>query len=238
MGKSKGQVSMEYTVVMAAMLIILIVLVVIFNGIYAQEALHEQYAQSNHVVSILSAGARDVWAQGPGAHQEYMLDIPVSVILENSSIANHTLSLHVRNFGDAFAVLPFNVSGSWPNQTGTFRASIHHNGTHVLIRPAGMVSISRTGFYFNSSSQSYGLTIQNRANVSYTITQTLECSICSYDEEGTTSLGSGESVTGNLTISGYPPGIRTGHFNITAIPAPDSDLPNETFTLPITIVNN
>lgn len=227
----RAQASAEYAMVMAAMLVILIILMAIFMGIYSQQSSRAQYAYAQHTLSVLATAAKDVWIQGNGSEQKFLLDIPDSADLARSSIINKTMKLYISQYGDAFEVLPFNVSGAWPSQTGAFYASVFNNGTQVLIRPAGMLQINTTGLYF-SSSGSRAIKYENKANVSYRIEHVLACSFCSF----TTSsfdLAPGASQTRALSAS-VSSGIHSGYLQITAYPLETSDLPKETFILPIT----
>ena len=237
-----GQVSLEYLMLTAAMLLILLVLVIVFMGQYAQQGIVVQQRTAAHSLSVLAGAAQEVWAAGAGAEQKMTVDIPDAADLATSRIAGRTLSLNISGIGDVSRSLPMNVSGQWPLKTGRFYASVYNNGTHVLIRPAGGLVVNITGIYMRipngGPANSTRLLISNRANVTYTLAQTLSCPSgtvsCAYD--GTNGdLASGAAQTAIVTISSITPGLRAGYLTISAVPAAGSDLPGENITIPISI---
>ena len=240
MGKIRGQISIEYTAVLASMLIILVLLIVIFNGIYSQQSLHTQYVRSQHVVSSLATHAKSVWMQGPGAYSYVSVVIPESVQLNSSSIKEKSLNLYVAKFGDAFEFADFDILGNWPNQTGSSIMSVRNNGSHVLIRPAALVSVSKTGFYFNSSG-SDTLTITNYGADPILFTEKLffpSCSDCIYGADSSVSyLPSGVLRNNTLSIPSLAPGIYSGYIQIN-ISYPPYSVQHENISLiiPITVV--
>ena len=217
----------------------MVLLIVIFNGIYAQQSLHTQYVRSQHAVSMLSTNAKFAWAEGAGAYSYVPIQIPESVRLNQSSISGNSLNLYVAEFGDAFEFVDFNILGNWPNQTGSVVMSVRNNGSHIIIRPAALISLSRFGFYFNTSGVDY-LTITNSANESFDISQDLvfsSCASCTYDDEGASTLASGGVSTGRIDIPVLSSGIYSGYLQINASPtSSNSQFENVTFNIPITVV--
>lgn len=240
---SSGQVSVEYILVSAAMMVVLILLVVVFNGLYAQESLRAQYLEASHNVMVLKSRADDVWRQGEGARDQVVLSIPQAANLSASYVGPNAINLNVIGFGDVSAAVDFPINGSWPVHTGTWLAGLYHNGTHVLIRPAGRLSINVSGVYASlgpSSSKSKKILYKNDANVSYTVNQTLVCPptiTCSYNASGVSSISSGGSLISQLNVTTSTTlGNFSGNLSVNVTPASGSGLPNETFVLPITII--
>lgn len=239
MRNTRGQVSIEYTAVLASLLIILVLLIIIFNGAYVQQTIYTQYVGAAHTASLIGTFSKIQWAQGEGASHYQMVDISDSVKLDNSSIGNSSLKLYVSLFGDAFDFEAFNLSGWWPNNTGSVVMAMRNNGTHILIRPAALVSISKKGFYFTASGND-NVTITNSANESFVISEDLifpACASCTYTTEGTNTLASGESRVGRVNIASLSSGIYSGYLQINATPLDSgSQFENITFNLPITVV--
>lgn len=242
MKTSRGQVSLEYLMLTAAMLLILLVLILVFMGQYAQAGIVVQQRSAAHSLSVLAATAQEVWVAGVGAEAKVTVDIPESTDLATSRIRGRVLSLNLSGLGDVSRSLPMNVSGAWPDKTGSFYASVYNNGTHVLIRPAGGLMVNVTGIYMRvangGAANSTSLLISNRANVSYTLTQVLTCptqtSSCAYN--GTNGdLAPEAGQTAAVTISSANSGLRAGYLTILAVPAGGSNLPGENITIPITI---
>lgn len=241
--KSKsGQVSLEYLMLTAAMLLILLVLILVFMGQYAQQGIVVQQRSAAHSLSVLAGAAQEVWVAGVGAEQKVTVDIPESADLASSRISGRVISLNLSGLGDVSRSLPMNVSGAWPLKTGSFYASVYNNGTLVLIRPAGGLVVNVTGIYMRvgagAPANSTSLRISNRANATYTLTQALTCPaqtvLCTYDgANGALAAGAGQTAT--VAISSANPGLRAGYLAIQAVPAAGSGLPNENITIPITI---
>lgn len=238
----RGQVSLEYLMLTAAMLLILLVLILVFMGQYAQAGIVVQQRTAAHSLSVLAASAQEVWVAGVGAEAKVTVDIPESADLPSSRIAGRVLSLNLSGLGDVSRSLSMNVSGSWPGKTGKFYASVYNNGTHVLIRPAGGLVVNVTGIYMRvangGAANSTSLLIRNRANVTYTLTQVLTCptqtSSCTYSgTNGDLAPEAGQTAT--VAISSATSGLRAGYLTIQAVPATGSGLPGENIIIPITI---
>jgi len=236
----KGQLSVEFTAVLASMLLILVLLVVIFSGVYAQQELHTQYIMASHAVSVLSTQAKSVWIEGKDTYAYSRIDIPPSAQLENSSIGNNSLNLYVSHFGDAFEITSFNTSGWWPNQTGSVIMSVRNNGSHVLIRPAFLFSLSPLGVYTSSGNSAHIINITNNANESFRLSKALvfvSCPSCSYDGGGTHIIVSGDSYVSNLTFTPASNQITSGYIQINASPlSSSSDIENVSIIIPLTAV--
>jgi len=234
----KGQVSLEYAAVLASMLIILILIVILFNSLYSRSALEEQYIGATHGVQMLSAYAKDVKNSGTGARATVLVQIPQSVDFSNSSISNRTISLYVKNFGHAFAATDFEIAGRWPTKAGKQMMLLYNNLSHVVIVPGGLISISRSGFYFNSTPSSLLVQIKNEANSSYTFSQALvfsSCPSCTYNLSGASALSAGQFAIGSVAVPAMSSGRYTGYLEINSTSASGTNLENETFVLPITI---
>ena len=226
----------------AAMLLILLVLILVFMGQYAQQGIIVQQRTAAHSLSVLAGAAQEVWVAGAWAEAKLTVDIPEATNLTTSRIVGRTISLNLNGLGDVSRTLPMNASGQWPLKTGRFYASVYNNGTHVLIRPAGGLVTNITGIYMRipsgGAANSTRLLISNRAAVNYTITQGLSCPSgtvsCTYD--GTNGLlVSGATQTAIVTISSSTAGLRSGYLNIQGVPTAGSGLPGENITIPVTI---
>ena len=240
----RAQVSLEYTIISAVMLVVLAVLMVTFNGLYSQYALKAQYQQATHAISVVGAGATDVWKQGKYARQQVLIDIPAQADLSRSNISKNVLDLYVENMGDASMQLPFLVSGNWPAQNGRAAMLIYNNGTGVSIMPAGRLELNVTGLYYNNNGGSHSsgnlLTkVTNRANASYSVAYSVACQAamtCIFYGSNPETIASGATpITHVITasVAGNKYGLYSGYLNVTATPASGSGLPTETFIVPI-----
>lgn len=235
-----GQISVEYVLVMALMLLVLIMLVALFTGIYSQQAGRAQYLQAQEAVSILSSTARGLWAEGNGSSARVSVLLPPITQLSNSSFSDHTIGLYLNGYGDVTTAVPFFINGTWPAQTGTFHAQLSNNGTHILIRPAGGLSANASGVYLSFSSGGQATTtlwIRNRANASYAILHTLACppgTGCTYNGSSKTLAPEGWQQA-DLTITSSTAGLHAGRLVINGTPDADSGLANEQIILPLSV---
>ncbi len=237
----RGQMSLEYVMVLAAMLLILTLLIIIFNGIYSQQALRSQYVQAHDAVGALAASAQDVWAQGNGSSQQILVDLPPTTVLSSSNFSSHIIYLNLLGFGDVSAAVPFPINGTWPTQPGRSLMSVSNNGTAILIRPAGRMESNLSGFYFNftsGGSQQISLGLRNQANVSYAVTHTLSCpagATCTYNATSPNTMNPQDIQTANLHVTSSTAGLSTGYLTLDLVPAVGSGLPTEQLILPVTI---
>jgi hypothetical protein len=234
-------VSSEYIIVTAAMLLILTLLIVIFNGVYAQQNLRSQYLQAHHAISVLSASATEVWAEGNGSSQQVLMDLPPSTLLDSSGFTSTLMYLNLSGFGHVSMATAFPINGTWPSQYGRTLMSIYNNGSAVYIRPAGRLQANLTGFYFNFTSGGWSqitLGLRNQANASYVVTHTLTCpgsATCTYAPTSPVTLAAQDTQSANLNITSSTPGLSTGYLTLDMVPAGGSGLPTEQYVLPITI---
>ena len=234
----KGQISSEYSIVLAIMFAMLVLVVIIFGSIYSQQATYAQQVQANSVISTLAYGAKNVWAQGAGAQATYFIDIPEATLLSNSSISGGTIRLYVRGFGDAFTTVGFNLSGWWPQSAGSHVMHVSSNGTHVIIRPDNGIWANKRGFYFDAGIGDT-LIVKNDANESYDLARTYAHNTCTgfdVSSPASVTLASGVSQSWEITPRSLAANQEcTGYVQISATPASlSSNLTSETMIFPIT----
>lgn len=235
----KGQVSIEYAAVLAAMLFVLILIVIIMGTIYAQELLRSNQLEAQHTVILLSSAAHECYNQGEGSQIMVKAVIPGVVRMNKSFFTNNTLSLHVDGFGDVSQRVGFDIDGYWPNSTGVHMMSIENNGTYVLIRPHGNILLSHRAIYKNISAGS-GTTeqfiISNRGDANYSISQKIYFGYAAYNRDGTNTLNRGNTLSGTITVGSIgSPGLYTGYLEVNATPQGTNDYYVERYVIPITI---
>jgi hypothetical protein len=239
MKKLSGQVSIEYAAVLAAMLFVLILIVIVMGGIYAQELLRSNQMEAQHAVTMIAASAQECYNQGEGSQIFVRTKIPGVARMNKSFFTNNTFSLYVDGFGDVSQRVGFDIDGYWPNSTGIHTMSIENNGSYVLIRPHGNLLLSHRSLYINTttlSASSHEFTIYNRGTANYSVFQNLSFSSTSYNRSGTYSLNSGESLRGKITVA--PLHISksfSGYLDIVATPQGTTDYYVEHYVIPITV---
>ena len=65
-----GQASIEYSAVLAAMLISLVLVVIILTSVFAQDFLKSGHTEAEHTVNLLATSAKEAYSQGEGARFE------------------------------------------------------------------------------------------------------------------------------------------------------------------------
>ena len=243
MANKNGQVSMEYIMLLGALLLILGLLMVIFLGQYSQQSLLSQNRLADHTLSVLADEAQQVWVGGPGAEHKLLVDFPPTADLSRSSITGRVIQLYMSGQGDVSHMLPFYVSGSWPAYTGQAYMSVYNNGSMVFIRPAGRLLVNITGIYMNlvhdNTLNSTTFLISNQANVTYALTQTVTWPPCLdgriYTPSSPGNLNAGTSQTEHLTVQSAIIGMCSGYISIVGVPAANSGLPDENITIPVTV---
>lgn len=240
----RGQVSAEFSAVLALQLLIIALLMVIFGGIMAQSALRSQYIVARDSVSGVSEIAREVWLDGAGAQKRVQVRIPPIANLQRSYIDNNTVDIYLETFGDISFAVPFGISGSWPSAPGDSFVDVIHNGTSVIVRPALYVSANATTLYYeiNKSAGNYSslaLHVSNSMDVPYNITAGPNpCSssiACIVSPAAMQQIGPGayyDFIIG-VNATGYAAGLYSGYVNLTIVPN-STGYPNGTYTIPIT----
>lgn len=244
----RGQASVEFSLTLAIQLLIVALLMVVFASVFNQIALRSDYIVAQDAVGQVSDAAKEAYSSGYGSKLVVNVKIPESALMNSSYISNYTVDLYLASFGDVTAPLPFQVSGKWPNQTGSAIIEIENNGTDILVRPMLAVQLNSSNIYvaINKSVITYSLTtvqLRNRMPVNYNYTPTVACSpsiSCILNPGNSVNLGTydpndKQSIIVNVSAQGAPVGIYTGHINFTTYPATvNPALPNATFILPIT----
>jgi uncharacterized protein (UPF0333 family) len=241
-GFKLAQVSVEYVMVLSALLLILMVLMLAFANQYAQQGMAAQQEIAWNALSVASKNARSAWESGPLAEKKFMVTLPASIDFNKSKIRGKTLQLYLIGFGDITQALPFNISGKWPEKSGPALMSAYNNGSMIIIQPAAGIVANVSGIYMSMQADGSGnstmIMITNTASEDYTILQELECpqnALCTYN--GTSGmLGAGEWQIAALNISSFAPGIYSGKLSINATSPVGSSLANKSLIIPITIL--
>ncbi|VVC01933.1 Uncharacterised protein [uncultured archaeon] len=243
---ARGQVSTEYTMLLSVMLMVLIVILFVMMGQFAQQAGVAQQRLAEHAVTVLAAGAQEMWISGPGAKMRVLVDLPQTFDSARSRINGSTIQLFLVGFGDVSRALPFNVSGYWPSKSGKFYAVLENNNTSIVIRPAGGMFVNTSSIYLSfakGGSNSTIVQVINQANVSYTINSaSITCPVnrtgadttCTVTNAPTSPFAAGASTNMNIQIGSTEVGLRSGKYVISAAPTA-GELIAEEIIIPITL---
>lgn len=124
---SKAQTSLEISVILGIMLIIVVIFVTVnmdVSGVFITSASRDKISLA---LDDVSHAAESVYRQGVGAKSRVFISLPGSVF--NSSIENQTLEFQVHSrFGGApasiYRIVDFNISGVLPNASGNYWLSV------------------------------------------------------------------------------------------------------------------
>jgi hypothetical protein len=242
----KGQVSAEFSAVLAVQLLILALIMVIFGGIIAQMGIRSQYIVARDSVHLVADTAKTVWLEGAGSWRRITLAIPPNVQLSRSYIGNNTIDLFMLSFGDVTSAVPFNISGSLPHFLGSSVVDVTNNGSSVLVQPALFVDANTSAYYAEINKSAGGTSslvvrITNSMNETYNVTPAPNpcgaCGTCLVSPSTLQNVASGAHADFTISIncSSDSAGIHPGYMNFTIVPNDTtSALPNATYYLPIT----
>jgi hypothetical protein len=235
----RAQVSADFSIVFAAMILIFTLIIIIFFSNYLQLRSYSNYILAKDVLEKFSTKASSVYLQGPGAYEFAFISFPnFGINFSASFISNNTIKLYVNDFGDVYKNLDFNVSGYFfENQTDGYFL-IYNNGSNILIQPAPYIYLSKNGFYFNQSNSAQSLIIQNLSPIPVFINVSLvsSCTSCTYSAAGLSTLAPGQSQEGSLSTGTVGGGLYTGYLKINL--TNNYNYANYSLLLPITIKIN
>ena len=213
----RAQLSADFSIIFAVMILIFTVIVFIFFSNYLQTRTYVNYLLAKDVLEKLSTKASRVHLQGPGAYEFAFVSFPIyGINFSASSISGNVLKLYVNDFGDVYKKVDFVVSGHFlSNQTDDYFL-IYNDGTNVLIQPAPYVYLSKNSFYFNQSNSYQTLLIKNLSPIPVYINITLvsSCTTCTYSTEGVSVLAPAQSQEGILETGALPSGLYKGYLKI------------------------
>lgn len=134
---NKGQTSVEITVILGIMLLVLVIFLVANTNTSAifQSKFSKDQVQ-NSLDSVASA-AEFVYAQGSGAKKEVLITVPNSV--QSASVGNRTLTFNLFPTGDfessvpVYKIVDFTISGSLPTSSGNYIIQVKSLGGYVNV---------------------------------------------------------------------------------------------------------
>jgi uncharacterized protein (UPF0333 family) len=128
----KGQASMEYMVLIGALLVILIPL---FYYAISTSSNQINLRQAEDTVGILAQAADEVYALSKGTKKFVWVNIPGGV--QSSQVVSKEIVLTISVFqgtSEVLAVTRANVTGEVPIQKGRYKMSLEHlNSSTVLV---------------------------------------------------------------------------------------------------------
>jgi uncharacterized protein (UPF0333 family) len=122
----KGQASLEISVVLGVMLIIILIFVTVnmdVSGVFLTSASRDKISLA---LDDIVNSAENVYLQGAGAKSRVFISLPGNIF--NSSIQNKTIEFQIysRFGGEAsiYRIVDFNITGVLPNASGNYWVSV------------------------------------------------------------------------------------------------------------------
>lgn len=132
----RAQTSLEISVILGVMLIIVVIFLVVnteLSGVFTTKYSRDKI---NLALDDISYAAESVYHQGIGAKKQAFISLPGNIF--NSSIENNTLEFQIysRYQGEPtsiYRILPFNVTGILPNESGNYWVTVESFGGYVNV---------------------------------------------------------------------------------------------------------
>lgn len=237
----RSQVAVEYLVIMAFVLVILIGIISLNQGLMDSFGGQFQASKARIAVDDLADAADSVYTQGVGAQTRVFVSIPSGVT--SSAVSNRTIQLSLtapsNGRNDIYRNLNFQVNGFLPTQEGNYWLTVRAMSGYVMIGYA-LVDISPPGISLilgPGNSSTIPITLRNIVN--YTVGVSLTYSI---DPELNLSLSQSSlllsqnatsTILANISVSPLADeDTETGMLTVTA----NTTQGTQVTTLPITVM--
>ncbi len=138
----KGQGGVEYIVLLSFTVVFFLIVIYVVNDQLSLVNQQQRLEQAKFALSEIGNAAKDVYQQGAGAQKEVTVTFPQGVA-GPGIVINNTLQITFEG-SDLTYFLPFPISGSIPNSTGSFTLILVSYGSSVAIG-SSIFSLSPTG---------------------------------------------------------------------------------------------
>ena len=148
--RSRGQLSMEYVMVVAITSIVLALLLLTVLSIQRRSAEAAGVVQARNAVEQLASATDLVAVQGSPARKTIQVYVPRGIVPDGSFIGSRTavtgriINIRVTTpYGeeDVWSYTSATVNGSLPDASGSTRLAVQHNGDHIAIGPVAEVPV-------------------------------------------------------------------------------------------------
>lgn len=195
--QKNAQVSMEYLFVIAFFLLLV---TPIFFFSYTQLNWHNRYNRINDAVATISKTADDVCALGDGSIQYAVIQLPQGI--EWTNVANKTITIHTRRFGDVYTETKCEIEGNLTTQSGIYHIALMKKNGKVYISSVSITVADYTIITFVSPTPADGSTItKDYVFINTTITDNdgISTAILEWNGVNETMSGSGTNFYINKT---------------------------------------
>ena len=126
----KGQNVVELTVLVAASMIALLLIFMIYSEQFGAVTSFNDYHTARASVRKIVDAANTVYYSGPGSEIKILVELPDSVVLEESGIDGKTVYLHMVDGSDIIDVADVNINGEWQDDS-KYYMTIRYDGNVV-----------------------------------------------------------------------------------------------------------
>ncbi len=189
----KGQVSVEYIIIIG---IILVVTIPLFYYAVREPSRSIKLNQASDTVEVLARKADSIYALGPGSRDYVWISLPGGI--DYSLIQNKSILLRLAALGDIVSYTRANVTGYLPITPGTYRVVVENLDSLVYIGP-----INDTEPPLVIATAPSGTILYNNPELSATTNEPAVCKYSTadmlYENMPTTFIGAGIAHTSQLT---------------------------------------
>jgi hypothetical protein len=237
MEKKRGQLTVEFLVMLAVLLVILVSFIYISQTSESGVRQTKVDNEALNTVRDLSAAAKEIYAQGAGAKKQVYITIPQGYEPEHSFVANRSIKIRVAGT-DYIEVERFDVFGTLPASAGGHYVLVESVGSGVRIGYA-MLEIDKSAIVVSmdpGESKTATMRIRNiwHKAINITISETLDDSIDFSITPSQIELLPSEERTIILSLKSHlsSVGLFPGEVKISSV----SGASNEQIRVPITAV--
>ena len=141
----RGQNVVELTVLVAASMMALLLIFTLYSEQFGMMMHFNDYHTARASVRKLVDAANTVYYAGPGSEIQVLIEIPPSVIIEESGIHGKTVYLRMADGSDIIDVADVNINGHWQDDSRYF-TNLRYDGNVVLAVERGYDLLGGTMF--------------------------------------------------------------------------------------------
>jgi hypothetical protein len=234
----RGQVSVEFLMILAISIVIITVIAILAQGQMAAVQKQKDASDAQNSLYDLSAAAKEVYAQGEGSKKMVFIRLPGSYEPDRSFVVNR--SIQIRAGGtDYVALEDFNVRGYLPATSGGHWVWVVSEGNRVRIGLA-MFALDRNRIYLvmdsnTSADQPFSVTNAWVRNISLSTASTwvhTDVSMSGLPSGFQLETNASGHITMHFVASSTARGFYTGEIELDAT---DGQGAVETATIPVTV---
>lgn len=218
--ESKAQNIVELTIIVAASMIALMAVFMIYSDQFGVLFNFDDYHVARASVRKIVDAANTVYYAGAGSEIKIFVEMPSSMLFEESGISGKTVYIKMADGSDILDVADVNIEGNWRNDSKYYMV-LKYDGNNVKLQYLDF-ELNKYSIYFSTTpgtSVSESISIRNNYSeeVIFYITNNFSHSNVNLDLVETITIPSGatETIDLDFTISSSASGNYFGNIIIT-----------------------